>query len=185
MDKGYLLILIGAIFAINVRIPMPFAILYWWTRLTFWGFILISFGMRQIQGAEKELRYAQIFTFLSLIVRIGLPWIPNLFPMIDGVLSLALNLLLIICPLAIFFWFFKSEYLWTPANDKRIDWYIYSAIALFYLIVNVVFMFPMMMRIVPVNIVPTLLNLRQFLNLLYNIVLVGLLMKLYLAARKL
>ena len=183
MEKGYLFILIGAIFAATLRIPMPAELLYWWTRLTFWGFIFISLGMRQIQGTEKELKYAQFFTMLTLITRIGMPWIPRLFPMLGSTLGLAVNLLLVFSPLALFFWFFKSEYLWSPSSAKRMDWYIYSAIALIYLSLNVVLMLPMTLLTMPSNVAMTLFNLLQFFNLLYNIVLIGLLVKLYLAAK--
>jgi hypothetical protein len=183
MEKGYLLILVGAIFAANLSIPMPSEFSYWWTRLTFWGFIFISLGMRQIRGTEKELKYAQFFTMLSLLVRLGLPWISDLFPTLDFTLVLAFNLLLVFSPLAIFFWFFKSEYLWSPSSTKRVDWYIYSAISLIYLILNVVLILPIIVLAMPSHVVMILINVRQFFNLLYHIVLVGLLVKLYLAAK--
>ena len=56
MEKGYLLILVGAIFSATLAIPLPLDLLMLWSRLGFWGFLFISFGMRQIQGTEKELK---------------------------------------------------------------------------------------------------------------------------------
>jgi hypothetical protein len=171
---------VGAIFSAFLRVPiLPIQVMHFWARLSFWGFLFISLGMRQIGGTEKELKYAQFFTMLSLLLRLGLPWIPGLLPPAP---VLALNLLLVFSPLVIFFWFFKSEYLWSPSSAKRMDWYIYSAIALVYLILNITLMLPMVQRVIPLNIIQ-LSNARQFVNLLYNIVLVGLLVKLYLAAK--
>ncbi|MCL2560671.1 MAG: hypothetical protein FWE07_09310 [Turicibacter sp.] len=182
MEKGYLFILIGAIFTMFIRIPViPIDILiFWTTRLPFWGFFLISFGMRQIMGTEKELRSAQLFTMICLFLRIGLPWLPNLG--VPQVIILLLNLLFVFSPFAIFFWLFKSEYLWAPSSAKRMDWYIYTAIAAVYLVLNVVMMLPILHAFVPLTALQ-LINARQFINLLYNIVWIGLLLKLYLAAR--
>ena len=177
MEKGYLLILVGAIFSTTLRIPMPLGLASFWSRLVFWGFLFISFGMRQIQGTEKELKYAQFFTFLSLIIRLGLPWISQLLP---PMLVLITMLVFIFCPLAIFFWLFKSEYLWSPSSTKRLDWYIYSAIAFIYLLLNIAVILPMIAMRLPLA---TLGQTLQFVNLLYNIVLIGLLLKLYLAAK--
>lgn len=178
MGTGYLWILVGAIFSINLRVQiLPLQIMILWSRLTFWGFLFISIGMRQIQGTEKELRYAQFFTMLSLLVRLGLPWVSNL---ISPTLVLAINLLYVFSPLAIFFWIFKSEYLWSPSSEKRMDFYIYSGIALVYLLLNIALMLPMVQLLIPLNMIQ-LANARQFVNLLYNVVLIGLLTKLYLA----
>jgi len=180
VEKGYLFILIGAVFAATLHVPMPFQIFFWWNQLTFWGFLFVSLGMRQIMGTEKELRYAQFFTMLTLLLRLGIPWISNIFP---STLVLALDLSLAFSSLAIFFWLFKSEYLWSPSSTKRMDWYIYSAIALIYLVLKVALMLPMVVSRISLSTFMTLLDAIQFVNLLYNIVLVGLLVKLYLAAK--
>lgn len=180
MEKGYLLILVGAIFSASLRVSiLPIEIMMFWSRLTFWGFLFISLGMRQIQGTEKELKYAQFFTMASLLLRLGLPLMLNLLP---NAIILALNLIYVFSPLAIYFWFFKSEYLWSPSSDKRMDWYVYSAIALVYLILNIALMLPLVQQIVPFTDIQ-LSNATQFFNLLYHIVLVGLLVKRYLAAK--
>ena len=181
MEKGYLFILVGTLFATNLHIPMmPLEFFIWWERLTFWGFILISLGMRQVGGTEKELKYAQFFTMLSLLIRFGLPWISELALPFESIVLLALRLVFVFSPLAIFFWLFKSEYLWSPSSAKRMDWYIYTAVALVYLILNVMIMLPVITLTAHAI---TLLNMRQFADILYNIVLIGLLVKLYLAAR--
>lgn len=181
MEKGYLWILVGAVLSTHLLVPIiPSELMPLWSRLSFWGFLFISLGMRQIQGTEKELKYAQFFAMMSLLLRLGLPWFPNL---LAPMLVLALNLLLVFSPLAIFFWFLKSEYLWSPSSAKRMDWYVYSAIALAYLILNLVFMLPTLQRFIPLNVI-ALLNAIQFVNLLYNIVLIGLLVKIYLEAKK-
>lgn len=174
-------ILVGAVLSTHLLVPiLPSELMLLWSNLSFWGFLFISLGMRQIGGTEKELRYAQFFAMMSLLLRLGLPWFPNL---LGPVLMLALNLLFVFSPLAIFFWFFKSEYLWSPSSAKRMDWYIYSGIALVYLILNLVLMLPTLQQIIPFNVI-SLLNARQFVNLLYNIVLIGLLVKIYLEAKK-
>jgi len=206
MDKGYLLILIGAILSATIVLPFPLPdeLLNFWHRASLWGYALISMGIRYIYTSQKELHNARLFTYAALIVSLGLSWLPNLISLNAQVMFLLMGLHMFFS-LGLFFWLFKAEYMWSPHANKRIDWMLYSAIALVHL---VMFLIPAVAAAfgtqnfnllstwffivtniyssvsVSVSATTTMANAFVFINLLYNIILYYVLVKLYLDARR-
>ena len=179
MDKGYLFILIGAIFSARLFINLPSELMFWWSRLTFFGYIMISAGLRLISGTDEELRRAQLFNFITLITQVVLSWGFGR----GGVLGLAINILHAFSSLCIFFWLLKSEYMWSPSLSKKTDLTMYSVIAVIFLALRVVLMLPIFSIISP-SLLLSLVDILRFVNILYYGILIFILVKLYNATRR-
>ena len=179
MAKGYLLILIGAIASATILFPLPFELMFWWSRMTFLGYLMISLGMRFIIGTDEELKRAQLFVFITLAIQMLLSF--NIAR--TGMFSLALNILYVFSSLCIFFWLLKSEYMWSPNSSKKTDLTMYSVIAIMYLALRVMLMLPVS-RIINLPLLLVLVDVLRFLNILYYGILLFILVKLYMVARK-
>jgi len=180
MDKGYLFVLIGAILAATLFVPLPVVVMYWWSRMTFWGYLLISFGMRSIPGSQKELKYAQLATLTTLAVQTLLSFGIGR----SGILNIALIILQTFASMCIFFWLLKSEYMWSPSTSKKIDLLMYSIIAAIFLVLQVSLILAIFSAPHLRIFLLTLQNALQFVNILYYGILIFILAKLYLDARK-
>jgi len=204
MDKGYLLILVGAILSATIvlPLPLPFEILDLWHRVSLWGYVLIAVGIRYLHASQKELDNARMFTYGALIAALGLSWLPSRMTLSSQVMFLMMTLHLFFS-LGLFFWLFKAEYMWAPHANKRIDWMLYSGIALVHLIMFLIpavavvfgtqnfnlilawlFMSTTIYTAGNALAITTMSNAFVLINLLYNIVLFYILIKLYLEARK-
>jgi len=183
MAKGYLLILIGAVLSTTLLIPLPPALMQIWGRLTFLGYLIITFGLRGINGSAKELQSARFFLLTTLLIQIATPWLPQLF---GGSLHVRFLLAMtqIFFMIGIFFWLFKSEYMWSPRGDKRLDLLIYSGVSVLYFVVYALFLSPMIGISFPGLDRLTLLRVFQFFNIFYYVVLWFTLAKLYMEARR-
>ena len=204
MDKGYLLILIGAIVSATIvfPFPLPAGVLELWYRVALWGYALIAMGIRYMHTSRKELNNALNFTYAALITALALSWLPRLITFNMHVIFFMM-ILQMFFSLGIFFWLFKAEYMWAPHMNKRIDWMLYSGIALIHLIVVLIpavanafgtqsfnlattwfFIITSVYFSVQMPAPTTMAQAFVFINLLYNVILIYILVKLYLDARR-
>ena len=175
MDRGYLYLLIGALLKASTLLPFNMNFIPFF-RLEFFGYLLILMGIREMRTSEKELKNAYYFVVATLMLRFALSFFPTL-----GILAM-LN---IFFSIGIFFWLFKAEYMWSPNTTKRMDWMIYSIISLIHLVIYGIFMFPAIsFRILTQNMISYSFEIFRFINILYYAVLIYILAKLYLDARK-
>jgi len=201
---GYLLILIGAAISATIALPfpLPYQLLELWYRISLWGYILIAMGMRTIAASPKELHNARNFTYGAMAAALGISWLPRLIPFNTQMMFLLMGLQMFFS-LGLFFWLFKAEYMWAPHTPKRVNWMLFSAVALIYLLLflipgiasalgvqnpNLTFTWFFVLTTVfsPAQLQPMtmLANAFVFINLLYNIVLFYILVKLYLEERR-
>ncbi|MCL1989723.1 MAG: hypothetical protein FWG67_02420 [Defluviitaleaceae bacterium] len=175
MDKGYLLILVSAgISALHALGVMNFML---------GGYLLVAAGLHALPIAAKELKTARTFTFgaLALHLRFFLPQflLGNLY------ISSFLSISYLFFSVGIFFWLLKAEYIWSPHRRKRTDLLVYSGVALLYLVVYALFIFPWItIHLLPLHMVMQLVEIHRFINILYHIVLIYILAKLYLEAKR-
>ena len=183
MDKGYLYLLIGALLTATRLLPgniqlIPFI------RLDFLGYILILSGIRGMRTSEKELKNAYYFAVATVLLNFALPWLTRL-PMTNIYFFLALMVMSVFASIGIFFWLFKAEYIWSPKRETRMDWLIYSSVSFIYLVLYMVVIFPTMsFRILPPTIFRFIFEGIGFVNILRYAVLIYILVKLYLGARR-
>jgi len=182
MDRGYLYLLIGALLKATTLLPFDLNLLPFF-RLDFIGYLLILTGVREMRTSSNELKNAYYFAVATLLLR----FIPFLLSPINAIMPVnilgILPVLNIFFSVGIFFWLFKAEYMWSPHTSKRMDWLIYSIVALIKLVFYIALSFAMIdLFTLPLNLWQILEGMR-FINILYYIVLIYILVKLYLEAR--
>ena len=180
MERGYLYLLIGALLKASTLLPFNMNVIPFFS-LEFFGYLLIIMGIRYMRTSEKELKNSYYFTIATLMIRFILPLVRttnfNFFSI--------LTVLNIFFSVGIFFWIFKAEYMWSPHTTKRMDLLIYSIVSLIYLVIYGIFIFPMIsFRILSQNAISYSFEVLRFINILYYGVLIYILVKLYLEARK-
>lgn len=175
MDKGYLFILIGAsLGALNSLGIFNFAL---------GGYLLVAAGIHYLPTSSKELRAAMIFIFSALALNLRFFLLPG-FLLRNFYLNSFLSILYLFFAVGAFFWLLKAEYIWSPHKRKRMDLLMYSGVALVYLLMSLISLFPwMMIHILPFNII-SLFEIIRFVNILYYGILIYILVKLYLEARQ-
>ena len=182
MDRGYLYLLIGALLMASTLFPFNINIPFF--SIEFFGYLLILMGIREMRTSAKELKNAFSFAVVTLALR----FILRLFPIPTGPAAPFYDIfpiLNIFFAVGIFFWLFKAEYMWSPHTTKRIDWLMYSIVALIRLVIYGIITFPTVSsRILPPNLVVNIFEGFQFVNFLYYAVLIYILVKLYLEARR-
>ena len=176
MDKGYLLILIGAgLGALGSLGIFSFAL---------GGYLLIAAGVHYLPTSTKELRTAMIFAFIALALNLRFFLLPR-FVLSNPYINSFLSVLYLFFAVGAFFWILKAEYIWSPHSRKRMDLLMFSGVALIYLLISLVSLFPWIsMRILPFNMMMPLFEVIRFVNILYHGVLIYILAKLYLEARQ-
>jgi len=175
MDKGYLLILIGAgLSAFSSLGIMNFA---------FGGYLLLVAGVHYLPTSAKELRTAMIFAIVALVLNLRFFLLPR-FLLANIYISSFLSITYLFFAVGAFFWLLKAEYIWSPHSRKRMDLLMYSGVSLIFLLANLIWQFPWIsMRMIPINIMH-LFEIIRFINILYHGVLIFILVKLYLEARR-
>ena len=181
-QKAYLFILIGAVMSATMFIPLPPEIMRLWSFLTFWGYLLISAGLPGLNRPTKEVQNARLFTLLALLTNFITPFVPQLFG-VTRVLTFATGSLQVFFSVGIFFWVLKAEYMWSPRGSKRTDFIVYSFVAAIYLAIYIMFLSPLIGIGLSTPLMFTLLRALQFTNILYYVILLFTLIKLYRESR--
>ena len=176
MERGYLVILVGAvILALGAFTAFRFPML---------AYLLIMGGLHSMPTAAKELKSANIFTVVALVLSLLFAWGPR-FLWTNIYINSLLATIQMFFSIGIFFWLFKAEYMWSPKSSTRIDWLLYSVVSLVYLVINALMLFPTIsFRILPINLMRQASNTLELIDMLYYATLIFILAKLYLDARK-
>ena len=189
VEKGYLCLLVGALLLATRLLPAfdiftPNFILFF--GLSVFGYLLILMGIRAIQTPKKELESGYAFAFIAFILRFI-----HFLLLITSSSIMATDFFRIFIMLSFFFsvgtffLLFKAEYMWSSDTTKRGNWFVYSAVALVKLVNYGVMMFPdISFRILPLDVVITIFEAFRFVLLLHYAVLIYILVRLYLEARR-
>ena len=173
MERGYLLLLIGAGLIAVTALPM--------TELMFpfLGIVVVLAGIQNMRTARKELKYAQYSAVATLVL--NLVWV--FLPISWHIHLWALLMILpIFFEISTFFWLFKAEYMWAPHAKKRFDWLLYTGVASIYFVFSAMIPFSRL----GFSVTTAIFRLFNFLNLamfLHYGVLIFILVKLYLESR--
>jgi len=176
-ERGYLYLLIGgAMLASPTLLFIP-------GDVAGFGWIPIFMGIRSMQTSPREVQNALYFAifgmFISWSLRLGVEIVPEFF--IQNQLVPLLSILREFFTVGVFFWLLKAEYMWSPNQQKRIEWMGFSAIGLVYFLMMAVFIFAG--QGIPMEIVLFTLRIFRPLSLVYYGVLVFIFAKLYLESR--
>jgi len=179
MERGYLYLLVGGLLLASTLLPFDLNVPFF--SLEFFGYILILMGIREMRTSAKELKNSYYFAVATLILRFARPFLIGLATPFQSILPM-LNIFFAV---GIFFWLFKAEYMWSPHTTKRLDWLMYSIVALAKLVIYGMIAFPMVwIRILPPNVAIHIFEVFRFVVFLYYAVLIYILVKLYLEARR-
>ena len=173
MERGYLLLLIGAGLIAVTALPMIDLM------FPFLGIVVVLAGIQTMRTARKELAYAKKSAIAALVVSLIRWFVPISWHIHLLVLVMILSTFF---EISTFFWLFKAEYMWAPHAKKRFDWLLYTGVASVYFIFSAMIPFSRL----GFSAVTAIFRLFNFLNLamfLHYGVLIFILVKLYLESR--
>lgn len=183
MERGYLYLLVGALLTATLLLPSELRLIPF-LSLDFLGYVMILMGIREMRTSTKELKNAYYFTIAVLLIDLVFHLMPTLRISNANFFSM-LMMSHIFFSIGIFFWLFKAEYIWSPKQENRMDWLMYSVVAFIFLILSAIVVFPLIsIRILPTNVFVHVFDALRFVNILRYVVLLYVLVKLYLEARK-
>jgi len=170
MERGYLLAMVSVGLIATSLFHIPF-LSNFPISIPFIGYIVISRAIREMRASTNELNQALKFAYITIFINVFLSLIGNMIyhGIIPGgrfaaiIMFYAPVILLFFC-LGIFFWIFKAEYMWSPRKDTRLDFMIFSGLALPLFLINL-FLLPIFWHLIPFGFAGTLLQLSQFLNI--------------------
>ena len=181
-NKGYLLILIGAVVTALSQIGN-------FTYLALAGYLVVVVGLHCLPGSTKELRTATFFIFSVLII-----WSLRFFLVLPNIIiekpnAYSTNSFLIILQVffsvGAFFWVLKAEYIRCPHPGKRTDLLIYSGAAFFQLAIRTIFVIPWFnVKLYLFNMFFQMNEISRFINTFYHVVLIYIFAKLYIETKQ-
>lgn len=183
MEKGYLYLLVGAVLTATVLLPTQLQLAQF-VSLDFFGYVFILTGIREMRTSTKELKNAYYFTVAVLIISLVFSLMPILMLFNMHIVSVLIMLRLFFS-IGIFFWLLKAEYIWSPKQENRLDWLMYSIVGFVFLALSTAVVFPLIsVRILPFNMFMHISTALQFINTLRYAILIYVLAKLYFEARR-
>jgi len=185
IERGYLYALIGALLVASVSLPFSLNVILYF-GLIFFGYLLVAMGIREMRMSSEGLKVPYFFVVAMLILRVthlvAFLSRSNFSHQFFWNLFILDNFLII----NIFFWLFKEEDTWVSSIAKLLECLVYGAVSIIFAMSYVLIVFPPTRNIpfIPWFVIVDRYEIFILFRFLHYIVLIFILLKRYLVARK-